>query len=157
MGKKISCSVLLAVLAFLVGAAISNRGVLEYVGGQLNSPLGLFFFFMAFPWGIGAFVLACLVLILRFRRRNRAGKFLTACTIPAWLILGISAGSFCPSIFCEPGAATFLRGFEKWVAKNVDVAAVQKWISENEERWPLPDPLKALSYGVRDEKLPSFL
>ena len=31
-------------------------------------------------------------------------------------------------MFHQPGAVHFLRGFEKWVAKNVDVDAIQTWI-----------------------------
>ena len=29
--------------------------------------------------------------------------------------------------FFEPGAVYFLKGFEKWISKNVDIVAIQTW------------------------------
>ena len=35
-------------------------------------------------------------------------------------------------VFHQPGAVHYLRGFEKWVTKNVDVDAIQTWILSEE-------------------------
>jgi hypothetical protein len=62
-------------------------------------------------------------------------------------IVGFFVGFFVPTAF-ELGAVTYLKGFERWVTRNVDTDAIQQWILVNECYWPDPKRQDEGFYGL---------
>lgn len=129
MSKRATKIVILVVAAFLVGLMLTNNYVLDYVGGQINYRLSLMFLFMSLSClPLLLVVMAAVFLIFALCKRTWSKVTIIVCVVPSVLIIGMLVGFFGSAFFGEPGAVTFLRGFEKWAVRNVDTGAIQEWL-----------------------------
>lgn len=119
--------------------------IMEYLAGLYNDPslhpffAGLFFDFLkvllllvAF---IGLVVIAFIGLVVNLFKKFKIYKNIGI----NFLLLGLSLGVFIGNRYVRmpgpPGATVFLRGFDKWVRKNVETAAIQEWLATIDDRY----------------------
>jgi hypothetical protein len=81
-------------------------------------------------------------------------KMLNKYFITVILSILMFIGSWILPFYCfQPGAFHFLKGYEKWVSKNVDVKAIQTWLLSGEA-----DKYIGNSYGDKfPDDFPNFL
>jgi hypothetical protein len=158
MGKGVGHSIVWIVAAFLVGMVLTKY-VLPYMGGQVNHMLPLAFLIISLSYlGLGVVGLAAVLLLLAFCKRNWSRTARVVCVMPAALIIGMLVGFICP-IF-EPGAMTFLRGFERWTERNVDTIAIQRWMADANDNYWDSRHWYGKSYPAKEvipEEFPDFL
>lgn len=88
----------------------------------------IFLIFIYEPLKIAVVVFA----VVRFCIVKHAKK-LNKYFITAILSILMFIGSWILPFLClQPGAVSFLKGYEKWVSKNVDVKAIQTWLLSGE-------------------------
>lgn len=134
MNKFKSTNLHVPVIVFLNTALILNCFMLSYIGGQINSPYPLIFVIMIYSQVGLLFLLAAIVLVIIYcfgKNKNVLKAFFVLMAI----LIGMAAGYLVPG-FIEPPIATHLRGFDKWVLRNVNSEAIQEWIIDaNESFW----------------------
>jgi hypothetical protein len=160
MRKRTTNIIAWAVVAFLVGMLFTNHYVLSYVGGQINCPsLWMFWFIPQLFLPLWLVAVAAGVLIFAFFKQILGKATIIVCVMPSVLIIGMFVGGLVSEYlyFGEPGAMTFLRGFEKWAERNVDTGAIQEWIVRAPESyWGDPCEPNGKFYRA-EEELPKEL
>ena len=106
-----------------------HMDILSYRGGLNGSPSwGFIFMFIYEPLKIAVVILAVLRLVY-----VRYIKKLKDCFDAVILSILIFVGSWLIPFYClPPGAVFFLKGYEKWIDKNVDVKAIQNLLLSGE-------------------------
>ena len=128
--KKIHYKFDIIILTTILAVSIIERvhiDMIFYNAGLVNG-IG----FKALSYGL-LYELSKIVIVLfavtRIFFHLKPGKRNKKCAVTALVSFLIYIGSWIFMFtFDQPGAVHHLRGFEKWVAKNVDVDAVQTWI-----------------------------
>lgn len=110
--------------------------IMEYFAGLYNDPslhsffAGLFFDFLKVPLLLVAFIGLAVNLFKKFKIYKNIGI--------NFFLLGLSLGVFISNRYVRipgpPGATVFLRGFDKWIRKNVETAAIQEWLATIDDR-----------------------
>ena len=110
----------------------------RYFAGRRNSPSALWCVFLLFSRASGALLLlfaAGLLVALAFKR-DLGYKKTSFGIISFLLALFVFGASLVFWKIAPAGAQVFLKGFEKWVIKQVDVDSIQLWLqSADEKHW----------------------
>ncbi len=124
-----------------------HMDILFYCGGLRNFPSGGFMLiFLYEPLKIAVVLLAIIRFFLHLKSVKEHKKYITTALLS---ILIFVVSWVLPSNCLPPGAAFFLKGYEKWVSKNVDIIAIQTWLLSKEAdkylderyRYNFPDDL----------------
>jgi len=103
--------------------------ILSYRGGLRNFPSWGFILLIIYePLKIAVVVFA----VVRFcivKHVKRLKKYFTTAILSILIFIG---SWILPFICLPPGAVFFLKGYEKWVSKNVDIKAIQIWLLSGE-------------------------
>ena len=142
------------ILGFFAAMAIGGpwfAGHLEYVGGTKNSHGDGFLVLMAVYGllllaGAGFTVHAIIQLILPPYTCRHILLRLAFVTAPALILVG----GFIANFRIGAPSSPFLRGFERWVVREVDIDAIQQWLATEGRKYA------GQSVRSRDE-LPDFL
>jgi hypothetical protein len=99
---------------------------LLYRGGLRNSPSwGFMVIFLYEPFKISVLLFAIIRIFFHLEPVQKLRRYITT----ALLSILIFIASWILLFTCHPpGAVFFLKGYEKWIAKNVDVKAIQTWL-----------------------------
>lgn len=129
--RRIASRGFYAVFAFL-WLVWGPFGIVCYVGGLFNWMPVFLFVFLAMPPGLLLAVAVFPVLVTRavrtWGRRTREGRR----RILVWLVL--TGGFVCPYVLGLCGLTvspfdTYVRGFRRYAARRVNVAAIQGWLA----------------------------
>lgn len=131
--KKIPYKLDIFIIITIVALSITELihiDILSYRGGLRNFPSwGFMLIFLYEPLKISVVLLAFIRVFLHLKPDKELKKYI----ITALLSVLIFIGSWILSFTCHPpGAVFFLKGYEKWVYKNVDVNAIQTWLLSGE-------------------------
>ena len=77
----------------------------------------------------GAVVLLAIIRFLYVKYVKKIKKYFTTAILSILIFIG---SWILPFICLPPGAVFFLKGYEKWVSKNVDIKAIQTWLLSGE-------------------------
>ena len=104
--------------------------ILSYRGGLRNFPSwGFMLIFLYEPLKSAVVLFAIIRIFLHLKSVKEHKKYITT----ALLTILIFIGSWILPFHClPPGAVFFLKGYEKWVSKNVDINAIQTWLLSGE-------------------------
>ena len=144
-----------------IGMIFYNAGIVNGFGSKAV-PYSLLYELLKIV--IVLFVVTRIFFHLKPDKRNK--KYAITALVSVLIYIGSWIFMF---TFDQPGAVYYLRGFEKWVAKNVDVDAIQTWILSSEadkyfghryyrDNFPseLPDFIKNINpewiYAYKSEK-----
>lgn len=130
-----------------------------YLAATANEPPGLACLFSLILWYIFVFLLLISVVALCVMLIGREfGKKRLVIGIISLAVAVIVCVVNSPLLKVRPaGAEIFLRGFEKWVERNVDTDAIQEWIiTAPEGYWADPCDIDWRFYGA-EEELPKGL
>ena len=105
-------------------------GILSYRHGinNLFSISPMFLIFVYEPLKIAVITLSIIRLCI-VKHAKKLNKYLITTIISILMFIG---SWILPFICLQPGAVSFLKGYEKWVSKNVDVKAIQTWLLSGE-------------------------
>lgn len=126
---KFDILILIAILSLSVIEWFHIQISTYYAGLNNTYTIGPFYACYYEPAKIVLVVLALIRIVYYFRPDKKFGKnililfFSISIFIASWIL---------PFFIFPPGAVYFLKGFEKWVHKNVDIDAVQTWILTEE-------------------------
>jgi len=127
---KLDIIILTAILAVSIIARV-HINLIFYNAGLVNG-IG----FKAIPYGLLYELLKIVILLFAVTRLSfhlKTGKRNKKYAITALVSFLIYIGSWIFMFtFDQPGSVYHLRGFKKWIVKNVDVDAVQTWIMSQE-------------------------
>lgn len=131
--KKIPYKLDILILTIMIIISIIecvHISILDYRAGLSNThSISFIYVFYYEPLKI----VAVLIAIVRIFLNLKHSKELRKCITTALLSILIFFGSFILPFTClPPGAVIYLKGFEKWVSKNVDINSIQTWILSEE-------------------------
>jgi len=123
--------------AFVVSLAVGGSYFIyqaEYVGGLRGAGVGQSFLLAPALKPLIVFITAAIVVpmvVVRFLdRRLTLGHKLVRLVFPAVCLAAI----FIPIKAAGPGAAIYLRGFERRMLEKVDIEAIQQWLATEGEK-----------------------
>lgn len=123
-------------------------GILSYRHGLNNlfSISPMFLIFVYEPLKVAVVLLAILrfVYVKHFKKLN---KYFNTAILSILIYVG---SLILPFICLGPGAVSFLKGYEKWVSKNVDAKAIQTWLLSGEAD-------KYIGNTYKDDDFPDFI
>lgn len=123
--------------------------ILSYRGGLRNFPSWGFMLIVLYEPLKIAVVLLAIIRFLYVKYVKKLKKYFTAAILSILIFIG---SWILPFICLPPGAVFFLKGYEKWVSKNVDIIAIQTWLLSEEADKYLDE---RYSYNFPDD-LPDF-
>ncbi len=103
--------------------------ILSYRGGLRNFPSWGFILLIIYEPLKIAVVLLTFFRFLYVKYVKKLKKYFTTAILSILFFIG---SWILPFICLPPGAVFFLKGYEKWVSKNVDIKAIQTWLLSGE-------------------------
>ena len=103
--------------------------ILSYRGGLRNFPSWGFILLIIYEPLKIAVVLLTFFRFLYVKYVKKLKKYFTTAILSILIFIG---SWILPFICLPPGAVFFLKGYEKWVSKNVDIKAIQTWLLSGE-------------------------
>ena len=152
---KLDMIIIGAILAVSIAACV-HINLIVYNAGLVNG-IG----FKAIPYGLLYELLKIVIVIFAITRLSfhlKTGKRSKKYAVTALMSVLIFIGSWIfPFAFGQPGSVHRLRGFKKWIVKNVDVDAVQTWIVSQEAEQYFKDKPSAFINEDLPKGLPDFI
>ena len=145
---------IIVTIVILSIAEWTHIDILFYCDGLRNTPsiFGFLLVFVYEPLKIITVIFAIIRFLSHLRPEHKQKKYI----VTALLSVIIFIGSWILLFTCHPpGAVFFLKGYEKWVHKNVDIDAIQTWLLSGEA-----DKYVSKSYYSNEdfpEDLPDFM
>jgi hypothetical protein len=131
---KLDIIIIAAILAVSI-VGIVHLDMIFYKAGLVNKQIFMLFFSTLFFVSFYELSKVAIVLfaVIRIFFHLRPGERNKTYVVTALMSLLIFIGSW---VFFftlhQPGAVHYLRGYEKWVAKNIDIDSIQTWILSQE-------------------------
>ena len=136
---------------------------LEYLGGMANKPPALPCLIIVISLTSQALLLLASVVALSMcisRKLSKKRLIISVLSLSVALIVCLVNFPLFPSNVRPAGAQIFLKGFEKWVTKNVETDSIQTWIRSTDEKHWNSRILYGPDYPAEEripEEFPDFL
>lgn len=152
---KFDIIIIIAILAVSITEIVHIDMILYNAGlvnGHTSKVISFGLLYELLKIAIVLFAVTRIFFHLRPNKRNK--KYAITALVSSLIYIGFWIFFFS---FHQPGPIHFLKGFEKWVAKNVDVDAVQTWILSEEADKYLRDKPNAYIKDTFPIDLPDFI